>query len=55
MTPRQLREKNSKEQKLLKIRQDYRVQLIEARRKYGDWIPFGYNIDLFKVVNQNEL
>ena len=31
-----------------KIREQYRADLSDARKKHGDWIPFGYNLDLLK-------
>lgn len=41
-------EKHKKELKLDRLRQQYRLELIEARQKYGQWIPFGYNLDILK-------
>lgn len=37
-----------KQIKSSKIRDQYRIDLDEARKKYGDWIPFGYNLDKLK-------
>lgn len=37
-----------KELNLTKIREQYRVDLQKARKIHGDWIPFGYNLDLLK-------
>ena len=42
MTPKQRNEK------IHKIREQYRIDLNNLRKKYGKLIPFGYNLDLFK-------
>ena len=40
--------KKEREHKLHEIRDQYRIDLKNARITYGDWIPFGYNLDLLK-------
>jgi len=58
MTPKQLKEKHKKELKQHKLRQQYLLELIEARNKYGKWIPFGYNLDKLRnhpiPINKDE-
>ncbi len=44
-----------KERNFSKLREQYRIDLAKARKEYGNWIPFGYNLDLLKKRNWNEL
>ena len=37
-----------KKNRISKARKQYRIDLANARKEYGDWIPFGYNLDLLK-------
>ncbi len=37
-----------RERKFSKLREQYRIDLQKAREKYGEWIPFGYNLDRLK-------
>ena len=34
-------------------RKHYRIDLANARKEHGDWIPFGYNLDLLKNEKKN--
>ena len=40
--------KEERDRKINEIREQYRIDLHDARKKYGDWIPFGFNLDLLK-------
>jgi hypothetical protein len=41
--------KNKKrEKKIHEFRKQYRIDLNNTRIKYGNWIPFGYNLDSLK-------
>ena len=39
---------SKKERRLTKLRNQYRVDLQNARKQCDNWIPFGYNLDLLK-------